>query len=422
MTNNKSTSKTGRLNVVLNLSSFGVNAIVGLLLNFLIVDFYSSDSLGVFNISYAIYIFLSQAGVFGIHNSVLKYSSDFSKEKKELGVVISSSFSIASIWSIFILSIAFYLCDFFMNFYDSVSSLLSFQIVVFGVFFFILNKIQFSFINGLNKLKTYAFFLALRGVLMLLVFWGLVFCDFDPVYLSAVFSLTELILFFLLSFFLFSYFQIRSFWNINWIKKHFQFGRQSFMGSFLMDISSKTDILVLGLFVSDYLVGMYSFVAFFMEGFNQIPIVIRSITNPKINRLYRIGKLSLLENYLKKIIKRSYTGFIPFGILCIFCFPIVIYFSPKFDLLDSWLLIMLLLIGPITESGYSSIQMLYNQCGFPKTQSMFASISFLWNIGFNFLLIPILGVYGAAIATTSSFFLKIFLMKYYAKSKIGVSI
>ncbi|MBI34590.1 MAG: hypothetical protein CMP67_04415 [Flavobacteriales bacterium] len=418
----KGENKGSGLDTILNIGSFGVNAVVGLLLNFLIVEFYSSESLGVFNISYAIYIFLSQAGVFGIHNSVLKYASDFSKNTKELKQVLSSSLSLASIWALLMLVIAFVLSDVFMTFYDTKSAILSFQIVVVGVFFFILNKIQLSFINGLSKLKTYAFFLALRGVLMLSVFFGLVFYDFDPVYLSAVFSFSEIILFLLLSIFLFNFFQFSSFWNLNWLKKHFQFGRHSFVGSFLMDVGSKTDILVLGLFVSDYLVGMYSFVAFFMEGFNQIPIVIRSVTNPKINKLYRTGRSSLLESFLKLVIKKSYLGFIPFGVVCVLCFPLVIYFSPKFDLWNSWILIALLMLGPILESGYSSVQMIYNQCGFPKIQSLFSAIVFLWNLAFNFLLIPFLGIYGAAIATTSSFILKIFLMKYYAKSKIGVSI
>ena len=407
---------------ILNIGSFGINAIVGLLLNFLIIEFYNSESLGVFNISYAIYIFLSQACVFGVHNSVLKHSSDYSTDKIKLGHVLSSSILLVGTWGGGGLILCFFLEDLFMPFYDSKKSLLSFQIILPGVFFFILNKVQFSFINGIGRLKTFAVFLGLRGVLMFVVFAVLLRWEMASEFLSLVFVVAEFILFLVLGLYLIRFYVQKKSLQLDWIKKHISFGGQSFLGSFLMDVTSKTDILVLGLFVSDPLVGLYSFISFFMEGFNQIPMVLRSITSPKINHLYRIGKLSSLEGYLKGIIKKSYFGFIPFGLVCILCFPLITYLSPQIDLSLSWGIITVLLIGPIIESGYSSVQMVFNQCGFPKTQSLFALFAFLWNLSFNFLLIPIWGIYGAAIATSSAFILKVFLMKYLARQKIGISI
>ena len=56
-----------------------------------------------------------------------------------------------------------------------------------------------------------------------------------------------------------------------WLKRHIQFGARSVLGGVAVELNTRVDVLVLGLFTSEAQVGIYSFAAFFVEGFLQLP-------------------------------------------------------------------------------------------------------------------------------------------------------
>ena len=61
--------------------------------------------------------------------------------------------------------------------------------------------------------------------------------------------------------------------------------------------------------------------------------------------------------------------------------------------------------------GYIPFQMIFNQIGMPFEQTKFLVLSFVWNISLNLILIPIVGIYGAALAVFSSFIFQVIYMK-----------
>ena len=50
----------------------------------------------------------------------------------------------------------------------------------------------------------------------------------------------------------------------------------------LIELNTKVDILMIGFFMGDYNVGIYSFAALFGEGFYQLLIVLQNVLNPFI--------------------------------------------------------------------------------------------------------------------------------------------
>ena len=64
-----------------------------------------------------------------------------------------------------------------------------------------------------------------------------------------------------------------------WIKKHFLFGIKSTFNGVLVEINSRVDILMIGIFLADNDVGIYSISALFAEGFLEIFIVIQKHIN-----------------------------------------------------------------------------------------------------------------------------------------------
>ena len=77
---------------------------------------------------------------------------------------------------------------------------------------------------------------------------------------------------------------------IEWSKVHLNYGIRCFLSGVFLELKSRVDILMLGFFLSDYEVGIYSFSALFAEGFFQVLIVLqRYIFCQEASRDYEIG-------------------------------------------------------------------------------------------------------------------------------------
>ena len=81
----------------------------------------------------------------------------------------------------------------------------------------------------------------------------------------------------------------------------------------------------------------------------------------------------------------------------------------------------ILLIGTITFGIVRSISSIFAAIGRTDLFAKIPSISAIFNILLNLLLIPIYGITGAAIATATSFCVYSAIMVYYMKKLLGVS-
>ena len=80
-------------------------------------------------------------------------------------------------------------------------------------------------------------------------------------------------------------------------------------------MNTRIDVIMLGFFLDDKSVGIYSFAAFFAEGFLQLIIVIQNNLNPKIALLSGKNSLKELNLFLIKVRNISYKFISPSGIL-----------------------------------------------------------------------------------------------------------
>ena len=87
-------------------------------------------------------------------------------------------------------------------------------------------------------------------------------------------------------------------------------------------MNTKVDLLMVGLFLSDSKVGIYSLASLFAEGFLEFVIVIQNSLNPKISHLISKKDFNYLVIFLKKIKKSSYIIITTLGFLSIFMYPL----------------------------------------------------------------------------------------------------
>lgn len=400
--------------------------ISGILINILILRFYSIENLGLFNEAYAFFIVLSQFGAGGIHLSILRYIPVYRENTSEQKKILLTAEIICIMINIVLLTIFFLTIPFISSLYGQPKLESGLYLIIPAVFFISLNKILMAYINGKNMMKAFAIFQAMRFILMLFVLIMLRYLSIEGEYLSLIFSLSEATLFLLL---LITLYKDVFFPGINynelkyWIKAHFQFGKNAVLGNIVTDLNTRVDVLVLGLFCSQTLIGVYTFAATLAEGFQQLPVVLRNFYNARIVHFIVKNNDSLLNKILKIIKKKSYLIVLPLGVLGILLYPVLLMIiKVDIPLVSSWIVFSVLAIGIMVAGGYIPLQFLLNHAGLPFRQTQLLFILFLINVVLNFILIPYIGIIGAAIATAFSTISLIPILKFFSKKFLHIHV
>lgn len=421
----KITDSKFNLDLLWNFSSFALIAVLGVLVNVVIAKTYGNEGLGVFNQVYAIYLMLSQLAVGGVHLAVQRYIPIYSNRVQERSTILFSSLLISGILSIIIISLAY-------TFYWIPGKLLhstavqeSYQLTMFGLLFFSFNKVLISFHNGLRNMKAYAVFQLLRYVFLMSGILIVVYLNLGVIYLASSLAISEVLLFiicFLYSLKFLSFSLNFSHFN-RWNKINFKFGNRALAGNFLLDINTKVDVFVIGIFFSDALVGIYSFASTFAEGFMLLPVLVRNNLNPVLAKLKSKTNKLFVSKVLLTTIKKSFKLIAFFSLVGIAFFPLVFFvFDISNNRLITWGVFSILVFCMGLSGGYQPLLMILNQFGKPLQQTYLIFYLFMANLILNLILVPLLGIMGSAIATGSVFILQIFLQKFFTKKYLFLSI
>lgn len=409
-----------------NTLSFAAMGISGIVLNVLIVMKYGAETLGVFNQVYAVYILASQFAVFGLYAPVLKYVSEHS-ENKELCNKILTSALLLCFATATIVSLGYYASI------DSIGRLLNSPNVARGMFFsliglwcFAFNKIILAFLNGKRLMRAFAFFNSFRLIAMVLFLVVFMFLGLPGYFSPAVFSFTEVILLIILlvyvfAFRLFKVFPIKE--CREWFKTHIVFGSKSIIGGAISEINTRIDVFMLGIFSADRTVGIYSLAAMLADGLNEVPGIFRVNFNPLL------VKFIVQERFkeLREMIKGFFRKWIPVAVIAAFAavvaFPVIVKIIAKdVPLSQAWIVFIILIFGVFVKSGYAAFWDLPTQAGHPGYQTLLICFTAASNVLLNYILIPHVGLYGAAVATSASFILSIFFLKSITKKLLGIKI
>jgi len=412
-----------KADVFWNIASLVFLAISSLSINILIARYYGAAALGMFNEVYAIYIIASQFAASGIHLSVQKYIPHHAIKSREAGQIISSALVLVLGFSLVVSIIVYFSRFLFSSWFKSPDIAQGIALIAFGLIGFALNKTLFGALNGFRAMKPFAFFLSLRYFFILIFIVGAIFYGVKRSYLPLAFTFAEVAVFIIL--FLYSLrfyrFTLPQNWQF-WPKKHLIFGYHSFLGNVLVDINTRVDVIILGLLTSQASVGIFSFAAMVAEGFAQLFYALKNNVNPILSKLSGEKKFGRLEEFIKRGIKLTYLYFGLIALAGVALYPLILKFMGKDNFSQSWPVFVIIIAGMALSAGYQPFQMLLNQSGQPKLYSALILIVFIINAALNFVLIPILGVYGSALATALVFIASAFILKIMAKRALKIRI
>jgi O-antigen/teichoic acid export membrane protein len=399
--------------VLWNVGSLAFLALGGLLVNGLVVSLRGVEALGVFNQIYAFYTILSQIGVGGVQFSVLKHVSYVQSD-----LDVASETTTVALILVFALTLP--LCGLGVLVADRLGVLLGsadvgvgVAYVMPGLIFYAANKVLINTLNGLRRMRIYAVFRAARFVFIPAFLIALIALDAPSNTLAASLTLAELALFLWLLIYLYTrVLTIRMPAHfVEYARAHLSYGVRGMLSGGLIELNTRTDVLILGLLLPDRVVGYYSFAAILAEGFAQIPFAVRNNVDPLIGDYFAKGQPERITDLARQIRRYFVPALALLGVGSILAYPLVYALAAGNDgLTESWLAYALLALIQVAVAAYSPMRGLLLQAGMPGTYTLIMLATFVSNALLNFLLIPVYGIVGSATATSISVFLEIALI------------
>lgn len=408
-----------------NLAGLGVLGVSGIIINVLIARYSGPEALGIFNQVYAFYILQSQMSVFGIHLSVLKHVS-YNRDNHVLIAEIVNSAVILCL----VISSAFAFFTFIFR--EIVGTLMQSREVAFGLGLvslgligFAVNKVFFFTLNGFSLMREYAVFQSVRFILILVGVAIVGAMSLPGQYFAASLTFAELLLMVIMGVYVFGKIvPLRpSAVSMKWSREHISFGARSFFSGVFIVVNTRLDVLTLGYFLNDRLVGIYSFAAIIAEGIGQIPTIIRQNLDPVLGKYFSENNIQEIKRITRKV-KRVF-----FPLMFGLCLAAVLLYPIGLDIFvkdagfeQSILVFVILVAGVLLNALYKPFVGIFSQGARPGIHSALAGVLFIFNLMGCVLLIPILGIVGAAVANACILILEAVLIHVLARRFFGISL
>jgi O-antigen/teichoic acid export membrane protein len=416
-----------RRDVAWNVASLAFLAASGIALNVLIGDLYGPATLGVFNQVLAAYVFFSQLAVGGVNLSALKSIAEDPRDRERTTAIVMGSLVLALALAATATLVFLAVREPVARWLESPGVAVGMTAAAPGLFFFGLNKVLLSVVNGLRRMRAFAVFTALRYGLIL---GGLLLAaGRDPGRtrgdeLAFAFTFAEGILFALLAVEVGRQmrFPVRGTWK-DWVPVHLAYGTKSFASGVLLELNSRVDVWMIGIYLADRAVGIYTVAGMVAEGLFQLLVVLQNNVNPVIARMLAEGRLSELHAAVLRGRRRTYLGMAGVAAIAIALFPLALGLAFRDGgFREAWLPFAILMLGIVSASGYIPFGQILLMAGRPGWHSLYIGSSVAMNVLGNWILVPRFGLAGAAAATALSVLASVFVLKAIVRAQLGVRI
>ena len=416
----------GKLNsdLVWSIAGLALFAVAGFGLNSLIGRYYGAAILGYFNLVLALYLILAQVCVGGMYFSVLRFASECAEDAETLGQILVSALAVAMAASLATCGALFVLRHPISAFFDSPDMALGLLCILPGLVAFACNKVFAALVNGMRHMRFLALTNAARGGLIVAAAWAIYRAGLTPALLPLALTAAELGVLALFAVFAYGRAGV-PFSRLSrvWLERQLRFARGAFLSGFLLDINPRVDLLMLGYFMGDRAVGIYSMAAMIAEGVYQLPVVVQLNVNPLIARFAKAGAWGQLQ----QLARRTHLLLVP-AMVCVTAALVLVYGQLMSLLTDDPVFVSgqtscAILVSAIAlASGYIAFSMALSQCGYPGCYTVFLGFQIGTNIALNTALIPSYGIEGAAVASGAATLLSALYLRLMVRRTLGVGI
>ncbi|KAA3645149.1 MAG: hypothetical protein DWP98_11580 [Bacteroidetes bacterium] len=404
-----------------NLTIRILGRILSYLLVYAIIKIYGGEAFGQWSIITSIFLLSQMILNLGIKTSIVRYFAEYNEEKINLknlyqkAIVVLFFTSLLGAFAINLLvsdiAIAYskpYIVDYL-------------PIVLLGIFPLNIVELNAGVFKGLRNTEKFSILDSISKPFFILLFILIAF-SFNSSFLF-VFELylASIVLIALLSFFMiYKCFKVLTInkGRVVPYKELFSVSIPMFFTESLNSLLRWVDILILGFYCSDVLIGAYS-LAVRLTNLVTIPLLsVNSIATPKFRELFVIKDFKKLKAVVLQSNKMIFQMAIIPSVILLFANEFILEFFESDYAIAKWSLIILAL-GQLVNVATGAIGQLLNMTGGHKILALVSAISTGLNLILNFWLIPIYGITGAAISTAIAIIVNNLLSTIIIKHRLG---
>lgn len=395
--------------------------LMGFLLKVLLGRFIGADGLGLYTMAFTVYSLAALAGGIGIPAAIVKFGAEYKDDRGKLNSFMSCAFTNSIIFGIIVGFILFFLSGMIANLFHMPELTSLIKIVAIALPFLVLNNtLLLGLLPGLREMKLYGIGIACRSILLLglavlfvMIGWGAK---------GAVLA----IMFAEIGTFILSLFLTRKRFNFS-LQSYLQttkilipFGVQLFLAGTIWMVNINADRLFVGYFLTDTAVGIYAIAIAAAGVFRMIPGIISTVTYPMMSEYNGKGMHQANELLINKVMKYVLIIQSMLGILIIFFAPDIIFWLLGAEFLPAVIPLTILILGTIFFGSVAAVGSAFSAAGRPDLAFKVNLVMLAPNLGLDILLIPKLGITGAAIGTATAMLIGVILDIYLFRSALKV--
>jgi O-antigen/teichoic acid export membrane protein len=411
-----------RRDVGWNLVPVALLAGVGLGLNFLIGGWWGEAALGAFNLVTTAFFTFAVVGACGLQYAVLRaIAEDPTDDDRVSAIVVGAllpNVALAAATTLAFIVLRHPLGDLL----ESPAVAEGMLWAAPGLFCFAINKVLLGIVNGLRRMRAFAVYTSLRysllGVgLVLARIWEL-----DADQLPVIWSFTEGTLLLVLLGELVTQVSLsrRRGWLV-YVRAHLGYGIRGVLATLAFEVNSKLDVWMLGIVMTDAQVGIYSLASALNEGAMQLAVVLQNNLNPVMARAIAEDRITDVEALVKRTRRWFVPALVAICALAAVTYPLIIPWligNPAFA--DGAVPFGIMMAGLALASPYLPFGQLLLMASRPGWHTIYILGVITVSFAGNLVLIPVLGLAGAAGALSASVVISAVLLRVLVRWRVGL--
>ena len=381
-----------------------MSSLVHLILRILLARYLGPADLGLYTLAFTFYTFGLLLSAFGIGWALVKYVAQSKEDPSRTGQLLFIGIVISLlIGSVFWLGLHISAPWVANSFFDMPDLALLLRIVAFSLPFMALEKATLGFLNGLRRMGTFTLVNVAQNVLTMVLTIVLVQLGYGLTGAVAALVLPVVLLS------LFSVFTVRRSVRRPAVSQCIpmsgtllRFGAYVVLGNAMGMALYNTDRIALGYFLDDTAVGIYGVAAIVPQAIMLPAQAVQFITNPTISSLWGKGETKKIQEVVNRMVRLTAMLVIPLSFVLIFMSRDLVTFIFGQEYASATLPLQILLVGFAIGSLLTSVGTTLSSTDYVHMGFRLGALRLVASVALSVLLIPYLGMNGAAVATSSS--------------------
>lgn len=369
-----------------------------------ITNFYGAAAFGVFRVCFSLLSLVGIFGRFGVDMAISRFVAQYRKQNKMemVNEIFQLGIKLVLPLAVFLTVGLFFLAPVLSDQVYHKDYTIYIQIFAIGVFFFILSGVIEEGIRGLKKIKEYSWInnVSTQAFSIVVLLIGLLFTTSD--YIVNVSYLLGLIFTFALG--VFYWFKFVPYHKIETPslsrKELLAVSLPMLSAKYLTTLYTWLGTLILAAYVTDESVGIFNAAAR-MSAFATMPLIaVNNISGPKFAEAFGENNPRAIKKTVQLSTRLIFWTCMPI-MAAFFLFPNLLMgvYGSEFTSEEAILSFAIINLGQVVNFVTGPVTQLLNMTGRQLITQRYAAITTITSIALSFILIPSMGMLGAAIAT-----------------------